>query len=72
MIRLGNVWDNATMENFFSSPEAERIRRNVYRSRDETGADAFDYIEKFYNRVRRHSTIGHLSPVEFKRKVGLA
>ena len=36
------------------------------------GADVFDYIERFYNAIRRHSTIGYLSPVEFERKVGLA
>ena len=43
-----------------------------YRTRDEARADVFDYIERFYNTTRRHSTIGYLSPVEFERKVGLA
>ncbi|MCA3656957.1 MAG: IS3 family transposase, partial [Methylobacterium sp.] len=42
------------------------------RSRDEARADVFDYIERFYNAVRRHSTIGYVSPIEFERKVGLA
>ena len=68
----GNVWDNAAMESFFSSLKTERIDRKVYRSRDEARADVFDYIERFYNPIRRHSTIGYLSPVEFERKVGLA
>ena len=72
MSRSGNVRDNAAMESFFSSLKTERVARKVYRSRDEARADVFDYIERFYNTVRRHSTIGYLSPVEFERKVGLA
>jgi putative transposase len=72
MSRSGNVWDNAAMESFFSSLKTERIGKKVYRTRDAARADVFDYIERFYNTVRRHSTIGSLSPVEFERKVGLA
>jgi putative transposase len=72
MSRSGNVWDNAAMENFFSSLKTERTERKTYRTRNEAKADVFDYIERFYNAVRRHSTIGYLSPVEFVRKVGLA
>ncbi len=72
MSRSGNVWDNAAMESFFSSLKTERVRGKVYRTRDEARADVFDYIERFYNAVRRHSTIGYVSPVEFERKVGLA
>ena len=72
MSRSGNVWDNAAMESFFSSLKTERIGEKVYRTRDDARADVFDYIERFYNPVRRHSTIGYLSPVEFERKVGLA
>jgi putative transposase len=72
MSRSGNVWDNAAMESFFSSLKTERIGKKVYRNRDEARADVFDYIERFYNPVRRHSTIGYLSPVEFERQVGLA
>ena len=72
MSRSGNVWDNAAMESFFSSLKTERIGRKVYRTRDAAKADVFDYIERFYNVVRRHSTIGYLSPVEFERKAGLA
>jgi putative transposase len=71
MSRSGNVWDNAAMESFFSSLKTERIGKKVYRNRDEARADVFDYIERFYNPVRRHSTIGYLSPVEFERQVGL-
>ena len=72
MSRSGNVWDNAAMESFFSSLKTERIGRTVYRTRDAARADLFDYIERFYNTKRRHSTIGYLSPVEFERKVGIA
>lgn len=72
MSRSGNVWDNAAMESFFSSLKTERIRGKVYRTRDDARADVFDYIERFYNAVRRHSTIGYISPVEFEKKAGLA
>jgi putative transposase len=72
MSRSGNVWDNAAMESFFSSLKTERTARKVYRSRDQARADVFDYIERFYNPKRRHSTIGYLSPVEFERQAGLA
>jgi putative transposase len=72
MSRSGNAWDNAAMESFFSSLKIERTARKTYRTRNEAKADVFDYIERFYNAIRRHSTIGYLSPVEFERKVGLA
>lgn len=71
MSRSGNVWDNAAMESFFSSLKTERIGKKVYRTRDDARADVFDYVERFYNPVRRHSTIGYLSPVEFEKKVGV-
>jgi putative transposase len=72
MSRSGNVWDNAAMENFFSSLETERTARKSYRTRNVVKADVFDYIERFYNATRRHSTIGYVSLVEFERNVGLA
>ena len=72
MSRSGNVWDNAAMESFFSSLKTERVRDKRYRTRDAARADVFDYIERFYNTVRRHSTIGYISPVEFEKKGGLA
>jgi putative transposase len=70
--RSGNVWENAAMERFFSSLKTERTGSKTYRTRDEARADVFDYIERFYNAKRRHSTIGYLSPMEFERKAGLA
>lgn len=72
MSRSGNCWDNAAMESFFSSLKTERTARKTYRTRDEARADVFDYIERFYNTKRRHSTIGYLSPMDFERKAGLA
>ena len=72
MSRSGNVWDNAAMESFFSSLKTERTARKLYRTRNEARADVFDYIERFYNPKRRHSTIGYLSPMEFEQKAGLA
>ena len=70
--RSGNVWDNAAMESFFSSLKVERVAGKIYRTRDQARADVFDYIERFYNPRRRHSTIGYISPMEFEAKVRLA
>jgi putative transposase len=72
MSRSGNVWDNAAMESFFSSLKTERTARKVYRTRNDARADVFDYIERFYNPKRRHSTLGYLRPNDFETKVGLA
>ncbi len=49
MSRAGNVWDNSTMESFFSSLKTERTASKVYRSREQVRSDVFDYIERFYN-----------------------
>jgi len=72
MSRAGNCWDNAAMESFFSSLKTERVARKTYRTRDEAKADVFDYIERFYNTKRRHSTIRYMRPMEFEMKAGLA
>src|SRR5262245_24517335 len=72
MSRSGNVWDNAAMESIFSSLKTERTSNKTYRTRNEAKADVFDYIERFYNSKRRHSTIGYLSPIEFERQAGFA
>ncbi|WP_352516246.1 IS3 family transposase [Mesorhizobium sp. M0026] len=63
---------NTAMESIFSSLKTERTARNVYRTRDAAKADVFDYIERFYNPKRRHSTLGYLSPVEFEEIAMLA
>ena len=67
MSRRGNCWDNAVVESFFSSLKKERIRKRVYKTRDLARADVFDYIEIFYNRTRRHSHIGGVSPEAFEQ-----
>lgn len=67
MSRRGNCYDNARMESFFSSLKKERIKRRIYRTREEGRSDVFDYIEVFYNRSRRHSSLGQISPYEFER-----
>jgi putative transposase len=54
------------MESFFSSLKTERTAHKVYRSREQACADAFDYIERFYNPRRRHSTLGYVSPIGFE------
>ena len=66
------MWDNAAVESSFSSLKTERTARKVYRTRDQARADMFDYIERFYNPRRRHSTIGYLSPMDFERNAASA
>ena len=56
------------MESFFSSLKTERIARTTYRTRNQAKADVFDYIERFYNPTRRHSTLGYISPMEFEKQ----
>ena len=63
---VGRLWDSAAMESFFSSLETERTARKAYRTRDQAQADVFDYIERFYNARRRHSTLGYLGPMSSK------
>jgi putative transposase len=66
MSRRGNCYDNAVMESFFSSLKKERIRKQIYKTRDAARADVFDYIEVFYNQRRRHSHLGDVSPAAFE------
>jgi len=67
MSRRGNCWDNAVAESFFSSLKKERIKKRIYKTRELARADVFDYIEVFYNRNRRHSHLGGVSPEAFER-----
>lgn len=52
----------------FATLKTERIRRRIYLTRDDARADIFDYIERFYNPKRRHSTLGQLSPAQFEQR----
>lgn len=67
MSRKGNCWDNAVAESFFATIKKELIHRFKYSTRREAAAAIFEYIEVFYNRIRKHSKLGYTSPVEFKR-----
>jgi hypothetical protein len=66
MSRKGNCWDNAVAESFFSSLKKERIKKQIYKNRDLAITDVADYIETFYNRRRRHSYLGGVSPEQFE------
>lgn len=66
MSRRGNCWDNAVAESFFRSLKKERIKKRIYKTRDLAKEDIFDYIEAFYNRTRRHSHLGGVSPEVFE------
>ena len=72
MSRSGDVWDNSVMESFFSTLKVERCHRRQYRTRQEARADVFDFIERFYNPIRRHSTLGNISPVAFEQHAAVA
>lgn len=67
MSRRGNCYDNAVMESFFHSLKVEQVHHDDYRTRNEARSAIFDYIEIFYNRQRKHSTINYQSPVEFEK-----
>lgn len=64
----GSAYDNALAESFFASLETELIDRSTWATHDQARLDVFDWLEAFYNRVRRHSALGHLAPVEFERR----
>lgn len=66
MSRTGNVYDNAVMESFFATLKTELVHRQLYQTRAEARTDIFSYIAGFYNRRRRHSALGYLSPDEFE------
>lgn len=66
MSRRGNCWDNSPMESFFASLKKELVHDEDYATREEAKASIFEYIETFYNRVRRHSTLGYVSPVHYE------
>ena len=66
MSRRGNCWDNAVAESFFGSLKKERIKKQIYKNRELAIAEVADYIETFYNRTRRHSHLGGLSPEQFE------
>ena len=72
MSRKGNCWDNAIAESFFATLKKELIHRQYWLSKKQTITAIKDYISNFYNRERRHSSIGYMSPAEYERLTMLA
>ena len=69
MSRKGNCWDNAVAESFFATLELELIVRSDWRTRDDARRAIFRYIEAWYNRERRHSTLGYVSPAQYEAQL---
>ena len=69
MSRKGNCWDNALMESAFGRIKSELVHLTDFATREQARAEVFDYIEVFYNRQRRHSSLGYLSPAAFESSV---
>jgi transposase InsO family protein len=66
MSRTGDCWDNAVMESFWGTLKAELVDHERYATRDQARASIFEYVEVFYNRVRRHGSLGYVSPEQFE------
>lgn len=64
----GNCYDNAAMESFFHTLKTEHIYFENYQTREQAKQSIFEYVEVFYNRKRRHSTLGYLSPADFEKQ----
>jgi transposase InsO family protein len=62
----GDAYDNAVAESFFATLKKELVHRNSWPTRRELGSAVFEYIEAFYNRERRHSTLGMLCPIDYE------
>ena len=68
MSRKGNCWDNAPMESFFATLKKELVHHETYATREAARVSLFDDIEVFYNRERRHSALGYVSPFAFEKE----
>ena len=66
MSRRGNCYDNAYVESWFSSLKKEWIYKNIYSTESELKALVFEYIEVWYNKKRKHSSLRYLSPMQYK------
>jgi transposase InsO family protein len=67
MSRKGNCWDNAAMESFFGTLKEECVGTTVYSSHEQARQALFEYLEVYYNRQRRHSTLGYVSPLAYEQ-----
>ncbi len=68
MSRKGNCYDNAPMESFFRSFKVEEVYWDDYHTHRDATQATCNYIERFYNRTRRHSSLGYISPIDFEKK----
>jgi putative transposase len=68
MSRKGNCWDNAVSESFFGSLKEECVGSTIYSSHEEARLALFTYLEIYYNRIRRHSTLGYVSPLIYEQR----
>lgn len=68
MSRRGNCWDNAVAESFFATFKVELVYETDWATRDAASRDIFEFIEVWYNRERRHSSLGYCTPVEYEEK----
>jgi putative transposase len=65
---IGNCYNNAAMESFFHTLKTEHTYFENYQTREQAKQSIFEYVEVFYNRQCRHSTLGYLSPVDFEKQ----
>jgi len=72
MSRTGDCWDNAAAESFFGTLKAELVREAVYPTREAARVAVFEWIEVFYNRQRRHSSLGYVAPVTYEERSAAA
>ena len=69
MSRKGDCWDNSVAESFFNIIKSELIRHEKFKNKEEAFSAIFEYIEIYYNRQRRHSTINYKTPAQFEEGV---
>lgn len=68
MSAKGNCYDNAAMESFYGRYKSSSVRGHIFADENELRTNVFEYIEVFYNRFRKHSSLGYKSPAEFEEK----
>jgi putative transposase len=68
MSRKGNCWDNAPVESFFATLKKELVHQEKYATREQAKASLFRYIEVYYNRMRRHSALGYMTPEQYEKQ----
>jgi putative transposase len=69
---VGNCFDHALIESFFATLECELIDRRLWHTREEARLEVFGWLEAVYNRTRRHSSLGYLSPMEYEARLSMA